>query len=86
MAYIIRSYTSPQGLGIERRAAGQQLIQQHAQRIDIAARIDIQPAEHRLFRAHVGRRADRETRFGEALRLRGAHGPRNAEVRSYNFV
>ena len=45
-------------LRIERRAAGQQFVEQHAQAVDVAARVDVQPAHLRLLRAHVSRRAD----------------------------
>ncbi len=47
-----------QFLRIEGRAAGQQLIEQHAQAVDVAARVNVQPAHLRLLGAHVGRRAD----------------------------
>ena len=38
--------------------AGQQLVQQHAQRIDVAARVDVELTELGLLGAHVERRAD----------------------------
>ena len=53
-----------QFLRIERRAARQQFVEQHAQAVDVAARVDVQPAHLRLFRTHVRRRAD------ELLQLR----------------
>ena len=53
-----------QFLRIERRAAGQQFVEQHAQAVDVAARVNVQPAHLRLLRTHVGRRAD------ELLQLR----------------
>jgi len=34
--------------------ARQQFIQQHAERVDVAARINIQSAQARLFRTHIG--------------------------------
>ena len=43
---------------VKRRGAGQQFVEQHTQRVDVAASIDIQRAELGLFRAHVERRAD----------------------------
>ena len=45
-------------LFVKRRRAGEQLVQQHAQRIDVAARIDIQAAQLRLLGTHVHRRPD----------------------------
>ena len=39
-------------------AARQQLVQEHAQRVDVAARIDPESAHLRLLGAHVLRRAD----------------------------
>ena len=47
-----------QFLGIKRRAAGQQFVEQHPEAVDVAARINVQPAHLRLLRTHVGRRAD----------------------------
>src|SRR5262249_34234552 len=38
--------------------ASQQFVKQHAQAINVTARIDIQAAELRLFRAHVSGRAN----------------------------
>ena len=37
---------------------GQQFVEQHAQAVDVAARVDVQPAHLRLLRTHVSRRAD----------------------------
>ena len=45
--------------GIERRFSCQQLVKQHAQRINVAARVDVQTAHLRLLRTHVGGRADK---------------------------
>ena len=62
-------------LGIERRAAGEQLIEQHAKAVDVAARVDIQPTHLRLLRRHVERGADHllelreEGQIGQPLRL-----------------
>jgi hypothetical protein len=64
---------------LERRAAGQQFIQQDAERIDVAPRVDIQPAHPGLLWAHVLGRADdrsdlREQRsFGQPLIDRLGH-------------
>ena len=52
---------------VERRGARQQLVQQHAQRIDVAPRVDVQAGHLRLFGAHVERRADH---LGEAREQR----------------
>ena len=52
-------------LCVERRLAGQQFVEQHAQTVDVAARIDVQPAHFRLLRAHVSRRADELFEGGE---------------------
>ena len=43
---------------IERRVAGQQFVQQHAQRVDVAAGVDVQLVQLGLFGAHVLERAD----------------------------
>ena len=43
---------------VERRAAGEQLVEQHAQRIDVAAGVDVQAAAFGLLGTHVERRAD----------------------------
>ena len=45
-------------LFIKRRAARQQFVKQHAQAVDVAARVNVQSAHLRLLRTHVGRRAD----------------------------
>ena len=54
-----------QRLLAERRGAGEQFIKQHTQRINVAARVDIQAAHLRLFGAHVQRRADHLCELGE---------------------
>ena len=43
---------------VERRAPGQQFVKQHAQAVNVAARVNVQAAQFRLLRAHVGGRAD----------------------------
>ena len=45
-------------LAAQRRAAREQLVQEHAQRVDVAAGVDAQGAHLRLLRAHVFQRAD----------------------------
>ena len=50
---------------VERRRAGQQLVQQHAERVDVAPGVDVQAAHLRLLRAHVQRRADHLGEAGE---------------------
>ena len=63
-----------QGLRVERERARQQLVQDHAQRVHIRARVDVQAAELSLFRTHVLGRADEranlsvERAFGQGLR------------------
>ncbi len=47
-----------EGLFVEWRCTGQQFIQQHAQRIDVTASVDIQTAHLGLLGTHVHRRAD----------------------------
>ena len=54
-----------QTLLIERRGAGEQFVQQHAQRINVAARVDIHAGHLRLLGAHVHRRADHLREGGE---------------------
>jgi len=50
------------GLGkrffIEGRGPGQEFVQQHAQRVDIAAGVDVQAAHFGLLGTHIQRRAD----------------------------
>ena len=63
-------------LGIKGRHPREQFVKQHAQRVNIAARVDVQPAHFRLLRAHVRRRADellecREQRLVGQSPLRG---------------
>ena len=45
-------------LRCEGRPARQQLVEQHPERIDVAAGVDVEAAQLRLLRAHVRRRAD----------------------------
>ena len=52
-------------LGVERRLAGQQFVKQHAQAVNVAARVNVQPAHLRLLRTHVGGRADELLEGGE---------------------
>ena len=61
---------------VERRAARQQLVKQHAQAVDVAARINVQPAHLGLLRRHVGRRADEllELRVNSLVRQGLARG------------
>ena len=48
----------------ERRAAGQQFVEQHAQRVDVAAGVDVELVELGLLRAHVLQRADDRAEAG----------------------
>ena len=54
---------------LKRRAAGEQLIQEHSQRVDVAAGVDVEARHLRLLGAHVQRRADhlREARKDRLL-------------------
>ena len=63
-AHLVQSGLQ-QFFGIKRRLAGEQFVEQHAQRVDVAARVNVQPAHLRLFRTHVGRRADELFERGE---------------------
>jgi len=45
--------------------AGQQFIKQHAEAVDVAARVNVQSAQPRLFGAHVGGSADELFEGGE---------------------
>ena len=51
-------------LGIKRRPAGEQFVEQHAQAVDVAPRIDVQSAHLRLLGAHVSGRADKLAQLG----------------------
>ena len=42
----------------ERRPAREQFVEEHAERVDVAARINVQATHLGLLGAHVGRRAD----------------------------
>ena len=46
-------------LGIEWCLTGEQFVEQNAQRVNVTARVNIQPAHLGLFRTHVGRCADK---------------------------
>ena len=64
------------GRGVDRGTAGEQFVKQNAQRVDVTARVDIQPAEAGLLRTHVHRGADElfeacEKRLVRELALRG---------------
>ena len=56
--------------GIEWRFAGEQFVEQDAERVDVAAGVYIHFADRRLFRAHVFQRAD----HGAVLREQGPLG------------
>ena len=49
---------------VERRAAAQQLVQEHAEGVDVAAGVDILARHLGLFGAHVGGRADHLAELG----------------------
>ena len=49
---------------------GEQLVKQHAERIDVRARVHVVRVEFRLFRTHVGGRADEHIETGEQRLVR----------------
>ena len=63
----------------ERRIAGEHLVRHHAERVDVGARVD-RPFAHRLFRAHVLRRAEGEAGLRHPLAAGALHGERDAEI------
>ena len=67
---------------LQRRRAGQQLVEQYAQRIDVGAGVDVEVIELRLFRRHVERRAQHRLVRGvqRPLRQRLVHRLGQAEV------
>ena len=52
-------------LRIKGRAAGEQFVEQHAERVDVGAGVDVQSAHLRLLRTHVGGRAHELIKGGE---------------------
>src|SRR5713226_8939189 len=55
----------PQGFRVEWGRAGQKFVEQHAQAVDVTARVDVQAAHFGLLRTHVGGRADELLEGGE---------------------
>src|SRR5207247_4134606 len=68
-----------------RRLAGEHLIQDRGEGVDVAARVD-EAVPGRLFRAHVLRRAEGQARFREPRASGGGEGERDAEVRHYGLA
>ena len=68
--------------GIEGRLSGEQFVEQHAQRIEVAARIHVPAVEGGLFWTHVRGRAQDGAQFGQCSvrRERGLGGLGDAEV------
>ncbi len=62
-----------------RRLARQQFVAQNAQRVDIGPMVDL-GIGRRLFRRHVGRRADRDSLRRQRVVTRSSHRFRHAEV------
>src|SRR5262249_29827451 len=59
--------------GIQRRLTGQQFIEQHSQRVDVAPRVDIQSTQAGLFGAHVsGGAKNWWNRVNRVLSIRGS--------------
>ena len=54
-------------LRIDRRRAGQQLVEDHAERVDVGPGVDVHRRRVGLLRRHVRRRADDRPGVGEAL-------------------
>ena len=52
-------------LGVERRPPGQQFVEQHAETVNVAARVNVPPAHLRLFGTHVSWCADKLIVGGE---------------------
>ena len=78
-----------QGGRVERRDAGDHFIQDAAEAVEIAARIELAAGD--LLGAHVERRADHEARFGECTGVgltgeRGRQGARDAEVAQHRMA
>ena len=51
-------------LAVERQTSREQLVQQHAQSVDVGSRIDIDATRFSLLRAHIPRRADHQAEAG----------------------
>ena len=66
----------------ERRLPGQHLVQDAAQRVEVAAAVQI-ALPGRLLGAHVRGCADRDAGVGQPIAARGVHGARDAEVRDH---
>ena len=78
---IVRTAASRLALSLVRQAPGQQLVQDHAQRVHVAARVELQRIGQDLFGAHVGQRADQLAELGLPRRVGVAVGEtRDAEV------
>ena len=63
--------------------AGQQFVEQDTERVNVAARVNVQPAQSRLFGTHIGGRADELLEGGEECLVRqgrSGRGLRDAEV------
>ena len=54
-----------QRLRVERPLAREQLVEQHAERVDVRAGVDVEVRHLRLLGAHVLRRADELAELGE---------------------
>jgi hypothetical protein len=70
-----------------RKFAGQQLVQDHAERVDVAANIHGERVAQRLFGAHVVEGADKLSQIGLARRLQVAiNHTRHAEVQDLRLA
>ncbi len=64
---------------LERRISREHLVEQAAERVDVAARVDV-ALSRRLLRAHVARRPQRQPGLGQFLAAHRAHRPCDTEV------
>ncbi len=67
---------------VDRRAAGEQFVEQHAEAVDVAARVDVERGKFRLLGTHVERRPDHllELREERPIREPPLRRLRHAEV------
>ena len=71
--------------GIQRRHAGEQFVEQHAQRVNIRARVHLRPAQPRLLRTHIRRRAHElaQSRVQRRPGVHAAHGLGDSKINDH---
>ncbi len=69
----------------ERRFAGEHLVEDAAQGVDVAPAIEL-PLRARLLRAHVHRSAERDAGLGQPLATGGVERPGDTEVREHTVI